>query len=59
MSKIIGTEIERIKKFLDETADVDLYGELIRCREDIIRFSESRGLFSTDSITTIDKLFEH
>jgi hypothetical protein len=33
-SKIIRAEIERIKKFFDETTavDVDLYGELIRCR---------------------------
>ena len=60
-SKIIRAEIERIKKFLDETAgvDVDLYGELIRCREDIIRFSDSRVLFSIDPVATVDKLFEH
>jgi hypothetical protein len=60
-SKIIRAEIERIKKLLDETAavDVDFYGELIRCREDIIRFSDSRVLFSIDPVATVEKLFEH
>lgn len=60
-NKIIRAEIDRIKKLLDETAgvDVDLYGELIRCREDIIRFSDSRVLFSIDPVATVDKLFEH
>lgn len=59
--KIIRAEIERIKKFLDETVnvDVDLYAELIRCREDIIRFSDSRVLFCIDPVATVDKLFEH
>jgi hypothetical protein len=60
-SKIIRAEIERIKKLLDETAavDVDFYGELIRCREDIIRFTDSRVLFSIDPVATVEKLFEH
>ncbi len=60
-SKIIRAEIERIKKFLDGVprGGVDLYAELIRCREDIIRFSNSRVLFCTDPVATVDKLFEH
>lgn len=60
-SKIIRAEIERIKKFIAETTsvDVDLYGELIRCREDIIRFSDSRVLFCIDPVTAVDKLFGH
>lgn len=60
-SEIIRAEIERIKIFLNETTgvDVDLFGELIRCREDIIRFSDSRVLFSIDPVATVDKLFEH
>ena len=60
-SKIIRAEIERIKRFLDETAsaDIDLYAELIRSREDIIRFSDSRVLFCIDPVATIDKLFAH
>ena len=60
-SKIIRSEIERIKTFSNEkaSADVDLYAELIRCREDIIRFSESRVLFCIDPVETVDKLFEH
>ncbi len=39
--------------------DVDLYAELIRSREDIIRFSDSRVLFSTDPVATVEQLFEH
>lgn len=60
-SKILQAEIERIKNFLSETKgdEVDLYAELIRSREDIIRFSESRVLFSIDPVATIDKLFEY
>jgi hypothetical protein len=59
-SKIIHAEIERVKKYLDETrADVDLYAELIRSREDIIRFSDSRVLFCTDPALTVNELFEH
>jgi hypothetical protein len=59
-SKIIHAEIDRIKKYLDETrADVDLYAELIRRREDIIRFSESRVLFCTDPAAAVNELFEH
>lgn len=59
-SKIIYAEIERIKKYLEETrTEVDLYAELIRSREDIIRFSDSRVLFCTDPATTVNELFEH
>ncbi|NOT85662.1 MAG: DUF3037 domain-containing protein [Methylococcaceae bacterium] len=60
-TKIIRAEIERIKQLLTLTTgtDVDLYGELIRRREDIIRFSENRVLFSLDPVATVDKLFEH
>ncbi len=60
-SKIIRAEIERVKKFLGESGvrDVDLYEELIRCREDIIRFSDSRVLFSADTAATVDNLFDH
>lgn len=59
-NKIIHAEIERIKKYLDETrTNVDLYAELIRSREDIVRFSDSRVLFCTDPATTVNELFEH
>ncbi|MEQ1528757.1 MAG: DUF3037 domain-containing protein [Methylococcales bacterium] len=59
--KIIRAEIERIKTFLSDKngADVDLFAELIREREDIVRFSDSRVLYCTDAIETVDKLFEH
>lgn len=60
-NKIIRAEIERITQLLTLTngADIDLYGELIRRREDIVRFSEGRVLFSLDPVVTVDKLFEH
>lgn len=53
--KIIVAELERIQYQRDDS----LYNELIRPREDIIRFSENRVLFSTDPAETVDKLFEH
>lgn len=58
---IIRAEMERIKLFLSlqASADVDLYAELIRCREDIVHFSDSRVLFCSDPVATVDKLFEH
>jgi len=58
-NKIILAELDRVKSFLEKSTDIDLYGELIRPREDIIRFSENRVLFSNDPVATVDKLFEH
>ncbi len=60
-SKIIHDEINRIKDFIDKTenVDIDLYAELIRDREDIIRFSDNRVLFCSDPVATVDNLFEH
>lgn len=60
-NKVIRCEIERIKKFMDKATgeDIDLYAELIRCREDIIRFSDNRVLFCSDPVKTVDELFEH
>jgi len=49
---------ERIKGFISKT-DIDLYSELIRDREDIIRFSGNRALFCSDPVATVDQLFEH
>jgi hypothetical protein len=59
--KIVKAEIERIQKFYDNggRVDVDLYAELIRSREDIVRFGESRVLFCEDPIRQVEKLFEH
>jgi hypothetical protein len=60
-TKIIRDEIERIQKILEFEArfEVDFYEDLIRSREDIIRFSDSRVLFSIDPVATVDKLFNH
>jgi len=60
-AKVIRDEIERIKKLLGYGArfDVDLYEDLIRSREDIVRFSDSRVIFSIDPTATVDKLFNH
>ena len=59
--KIIRDEIERIQKLLEfgTRFEVDFYEDLLRSREDIVRFSDSRVLFSTDPVATIDKLFNH
>ena len=60
-NKVVRAEIERIKNFMEKTAgvDIDLYAELIRGREDIIRFSENRVLFCSDPVATVETLFEH
>lgn len=58
--KIIGAEIERIKKAMEVPGfDAGLYDELTRCREDIVRFSDSRVLFSANPEKTVDQLFQH
>ncbi len=58
--QIVQAELERIKNLLERSAPihVDLYNELIRPREDIIRYSENRVIVSTDTQKTVDKLFE-
>ncbi|OQY43640.1 MAG: hypothetical protein DRR08_29675 [Candidatus Parabeggiatoa sp. nov. 2] len=58
---MVQAELERLKNLLEQSApvQVDLYNELIRPREDIIRYSENRVIVSTDTQQTIDKLFEH
>jgi uncharacterized protein YjcR len=58
--QIVQTELERIKKLLEQSApiQVNLYNELIRPREDIIRYSENRVIVSTDTQQTVNKLFE-
>lgn len=56
-SNVILAELERIKSYMEKSADIDLYGELTRQREDIIRFSENRVLFSDKPAAAVDKLF--
>jgi len=56
-SKVIHAEIERIKGFMRNT-DIDLYAELIRGREDIIRFSANRALLCSDPLAEVNQLFE-
>ncbi|QPK62877.1 DUF3037 domain-containing protein [Methylomonas sp. LL1] len=59
--KIVRAEIERIQKFYDfgGRVDANLYAELTRCREDIVRFSDSRVLFCDDPIAKVEQLFDH
>jgi len=57
-SKVLRAEIERIKGFMGHT-DIDLYSELVREREDIIRFSGNRALFCSDPVAMVNQLFEH
>lgn len=58
---IIRDELERIQELVKQPSkvDVNLYDELIRPREGIIRFSQNRVLFSTDLQKTLEELFEH
>jgi len=53
---MVQAELERIKNLLEQSApiQVDLYNELIRPREDIIRYSENRVIVSTDTQKTVD-----
>jgi len=59
--QIIRAELERIKNLLEQgvPTNVDLYHELIRPREDIIRYSENSVVVSTDTQQTVNELFEH
>ena len=59
--KIIKAEIERINRFddLDGRVTAELYAELTRSREDIIRFSDNRVLFCDDPVAKVNELFEH
>jgi len=58
--QIIRAELERIKNLLEQGVPphVDLYHELIRPREDIVRYSENGIIISTDTQQTINELFE-
>ncbi len=57
---IIRDELERIKKLLTQTTHIDSepYNDLIRPREDIIRYSENRVIVSTSPEKTVIELFE-
>jgi Protein of unknown function (DUF3037) len=59
--QIIRAELERIQELVNQPSkvSVNLYDELIRPREGIIRFSQNRVLFSIDLPKTVDDLFEH
>ena len=56
--QIIHTELERIKELLSYNS-FDLYTELVRPREDIIRYSNNRVIFSTNPENTVNELFEY
>lgn len=58
--KIIQDELERIKSYSQELSNngVNFYDELIRQREDIIQYSHSRVLFTTNVQDTLDGLFQ-
>ena len=59
--QIIRTELERIQKLATEISklEIDLFDELIRPREGIIRFQPNRVLFSTNCDETLEELFGH
>ncbi|NOQ65188.1 MAG: DUF3037 domain-containing protein [Methyloprofundus sp.] len=56
---IIRAELERIQGVCSEPTanNFDFFAELIRTREDIIQYSSSRVLFSSDIETTLNQLF--
>lgn len=58
---IIRAELERIQNLVIQPsmASINLYDELIRPREGIIRFRQNRVLFSIDLQKTLEELFEH
>ncbi|MEE9338712.1 MAG: DUF3037 domain-containing protein [Methylococcaceae bacterium] len=60
-TKIIKQELVRIKKISVDMllSEVNFYAELIRDREDIIRFSDSRVVYCDDPMQILNQLFEH
>jgi len=58
--KIIKAELERIQALLPTLAKPDaLYDELVRPREDILRYSAHRVMFTEAPDLTATQLFEH
>jgi len=57
--EIIQDELERLQSYGQEAGNnyVNFYDELIRVREDIIQYSHSRVLFTTNVKDTLDNLF--
>jgi len=57
--KIIQDELERLQAYAQEAENihVNFYDELIRTREDIIQYSHSRVLFTSNVQDTLDHLF--
>jgi len=57
--KIIQDELERLQAYAQEAENihVNFYDELIRTREDIIQYSHSRVLFTSNVKDTLDNLF--
>ncbi len=59
--QIIQDELERIQKLLAQTThiEVNLYNELIRPRQDIIRYSDNRVLLTNDPDKELTELFDY
>ena len=59
--QIIRAELERIQELVKQPAmaSVNLYDELIRPREGIIRFSQNRVLFGVNLQKKLEELFGH
>ena len=55
--QIIQVELKRIQELLNHNSS-DLYAELVRPREDIIRYSNNRVIFSTNPENTVNELFD-
>jgi len=58
--KIVRDELERLQYYGREAGNdrVNFYDELIRQREDMIQYSQSRVLFTSNTQSTLDNLFQ-
>lgn len=56
--QIIKAELKRIQLMQKQTENVDFFAELTRLREDIVRYSNTRVLYSEEPTSTVNKLFD-
>ncbi len=56
-TQIIQAELKRVQLMQKERPNIDLFAELTDLREDIIRYSHIRVLYSKDLPATLNKLF--
>jgi len=57
--QIINNELKRIQEMQKNSPSIDLFAELTRAREDIIRYSNTRVIYSDDPAKELQNLFEY